>query len=123
MTTLLCTFAAGRLAIGLAPFVAAGPAAAALGFPAAHDTPTARLMARLFGVRDAGLGVLALAAAAGTVPVGFAVLFNLGHDLADAVAAAVPLVGRHGIDRGALTSLGFALVGASAWVALYAVLP
>ena len=49
----------GRIALGLAPFVAAGPSARLLGFPASHDTATARLMGRFFGVRDIGLGVLA----------------------------------------------------------------
>jgi hypothetical protein len=36
--------------VGLAPFVAAGPISRPLGFPANHDTPTARLMARLLAL-------------------------------------------------------------------------
>ena len=37
---------------------AAGLSARLLGFPAHHDNATTRLMARWFGVRDIGLGVL-----------------------------------------------------------------
>ena len=48
----------GRILLGIAPFVAARPSARLLGFPVDHDNPTTRLMARLFGVRDIGLGVL-----------------------------------------------------------------
>ena len=41
----------GRIALGLAPFVAAGPSSRLLGFPASHDTATARLMGRFFVVK------------------------------------------------------------------------
>ena len=43
----------GRIALGLAPFVAAGPSARLLGFPASHDTATARLIAASIGTDEA----------------------------------------------------------------------
>ncbi len=64
LRTVVTAMGLGRIALGLAPFVAAGPASRLLGFPVAHDNPTARLMARMFGVRDIGLGVLAFYALA-----------------------------------------------------------
>lgn len=50
--------AAGRIAIGAAALFAPGRTARLMGFPADQDNATARLMGRLFGVRDVALGVL-----------------------------------------------------------------
>lgn len=52
-----------RVAIGLAPLLAPGPAARLLGFPTSEDTASARVFAGLFGVRDVGLGAIAAYAA------------------------------------------------------------
>jgi len=111
----LYALAAIRILIGLAPMVAIGPLSRLLGFPEAHNTPTSRLMARFFGVRDMGLGVLAIAALHGQASVLFVCLFNLGHDLFDTVWILTPLVRRQGIDRAAWSSLAFALGGAACW--------
>lgn len=109
----------GRIALGLAPIVAAGPASRLLGFPAAHDNPTARAMARLFGVRDIGLGVLAFYAIAHPETASFLFLFNGAMDAGDLLMFAAPLLRRQGIDRAALTSAGFALVGGLGWLAAW----
>jgi hypothetical protein len=106
----------GRIAIGLAPFLAAGATSRLMGFPAAHDTPTARLMARLFGVRDIGLGVLAFYAVSHPEAAPFIFLFNACTDAGDLVATGIPLVRRQGIDRGALRSALAALLGGIGWV-------
>ena len=45
--TAIIAMGIGRIAIGLAPFVAAGASSRMLGFPVKHDNPTARLMARI----------------------------------------------------------------------------
>jgi uncharacterized protein DUF4267 len=103
----------GRIALGLAPFVAAGPAARLLGFPLAHDTPTARLMGRFFGVRDIGLGVLAFYAVRHPEAAAFVFLFNAFMDLGDLLSITIPLVKRQGIDRAAATSAVFAATGGS----------
>jgi len=106
----------GRIALGLAPFVAAGPTARLLGFPVAHDTPTARLMGRFFGVRDIGLGVLAFYAVRHPESAPFIFLFNAFMDFGDLFAIAIPLVRRDGIDRAAILSSLFALTGGTLWL-------
>lgn len=118
--SLLYLMATGRVIIGLAPFVAAEPTARLLGFPVAHDNPSARLFARLFGVRDIGLGMLVLAAMERPETLGFVLLFNAATDLGDGVAASIPLFGRHGIDTGARRTLALALPAAAGWVAMWA---
>jgi hypothetical protein len=110
----------GRIMIGLAPFVAAGATARLLGFPAAHDTATARLMGRLFGVRDIGLGVLAFYALAHPETAPFIFLFNAMMDAGDLFAITIPLVKRQGIDRGALLSAAMALTGGTGWLIAWA---
>lgn len=110
----------GRIAIGLAPFVAAKPASALIGFPSTHDNPTSRLMGGLFGVRDVGLGVLAFYAAAHPEAAAFLFLFNAAMDGGDLFSTAIPMLKRQGIDRGAATSAAFALVGGLAWLVVWA---
>jgi hypothetical protein len=108
--------AAGRVALGLAPILAPERSQALLGFPAGHDNPTARLMARLFGVRDIGLGALTMAATHNTTLLRRAYLFNAATDLADATMIAMPLISDAGIDTAAWRSLGFSLGGCSLWL-------
>lgn len=111
----------GRIVLGLAPFVAAGPASRLLGFPERHDNATARLMARFFGVRDIGLGLLAFQAIRHpeVAPVIFA--FNALMDAGDLFAISIPLVKRQGIDRGAALSALFAIGGGMGWLVLWLV--
>jgi hypothetical protein len=112
-------FGVGRIAIGLAPFVAAGSSARLIGFPAAHDTATARLMGRFFGVRDIGLGILTFYGLRHPEALGFIMLFNALMDLGDLVSISIPLIKREGIDRGALVSAIFAAGGGLGWLVLY----
>ncbi len=109
----------GRIALGLAPFVAAGLASRALGFPKEQDSPTARLMARFFGVRDVGLGVLAFYATAHVESAPFLFLFNASMDAGDFASTVVPLAKRQGIDRAALSSALFAVMGGVAWLVVW----
>jgi len=109
----------GRIALGLAPFLTAGPASRLLGFPASHDTATARLMGRFFGVRDIGLGVLAFWGLRHTEALPFVMLFNAFMDLGDLVSISIPLVKRQGIDRAATLSALFALTGGMAWLIVW----
>ena len=106
----------GRILLGLAPFVAAVLSARLMGFPATHDNPTSRLMARWFGVRDIGLGVLIFWSLRHPETLDFILLFNALTDLGDLFAIGIPLVRRQGIDRGALTSAAFALPAGIAWL-------
>jgi hypothetical protein len=112
----LTGMALGRIVIGAAPFVAAGPASRMLGFPQSHDNATARLMGRMFGVRDIGLGVLVLWSLRHPETLPFMMLFQAAMDAGDLLSMLVPLVKRQGIDRGALRSAGFAASGALLWI-------
>ncbi len=114
-STVIAAMGAGRIALGLAPFVAAGPASRLMGFPARQDNPTARLMGRFFGVRDIGLGVLAFYAIAHPETAPFLFAFNAVMDAGDLASIAIPLVKREGIDRAALASAAFAALGGTAW--------
>lgn len=109
----------GRILIGLAPFVAAAPASRALGFPAAHDNPTSRLMARFFGVRDIGLGALIFWTLRHPEALGFMILFNALTDFGDLFSTLIPLVRRQGIDRAALGSAAFAAPAGIAWMLVW----
>ena len=108
-----------RIALGLAPFIAAGPTARYLGFPASHDTATARLMGRFFGVRDIGLGVLAFYALRHPETAPFLFLFNMFMDAGDLVSILIPLIKRQGIDRGAALSALFAMTGGLGWLIVW----
>jgi hypothetical protein len=121
ITVAVTGMAFARIALGLAPFLAAGPVARLVGFPASHDTATARLMGRFFGVRDIGLGVLALWGLSNPAVLPFVLLFNAFMDAGDLVATGIPLVKRQGIDRGAALSAAMAAIGGIGWVAMYLV--
>lgn len=121
MIPFVVLLAAGRVALGLAPILAAGPTSRLLGFPQEHDNATARLMGRLFGVRDIGLGALALLGVLGWVPLEVALLLNAAHDAGDALVIGVPLL-RDGAKGGEVPSLGMAVAGGSLWVVAWALL-
>jgi hypothetical protein len=110
----------GRIALGLAPFVAAKQSSRMLGFPASHDNATARLMGRFFGVRDIGLGVLAFYAIAHPEVAPFLFLFNAAMDFGDLFAITIPLIKRQGIDRAAIASAAFATTGGLLWLLVWA---
>lgn len=116
LTTFATLLSVMRFAIGLAPIVAASVTSRLLGFPAEHDNATARLMARLFGVRDIGLGAIVLMNLSDPIALRKAFFLNLAMDLGDAAMISIPLLRRQGINRAAGLSLCFALGGASAWV-------
>ena len=105
-----------RVALGLAPFIAAGPLSRLLGFPVAHDTATTRLMARLFGVRDIGLGLIAFFVLSHPEMLVPMAIFQALMDGGDLVSIAIPLLRRDGIDRGAWLSSAFAATGALSWL-------
>ena len=112
----------GRILLGLAPFVAAGPAGRALGVPTSHDNATGRLMARMFGVRDVGLGILVFWSLQHTATLPFVLVFNSLTDFGDLFAISIPLVRRQGIDRAAWASAAFALTAGLGWLGVYGAL-
>jgi hypothetical protein len=110
--------AAGRVVVGLAPLLAPGPTSRLLGFPRAHDNPSARLMGRLFAVRDIALGVLTWQVRDNRELLRHAFRINAAIDASDMTAGVFPLLGRRGIDRAALSTAAFAFTGANVWLAL-----
>lgn len=119
LTPVIAAMGVLRIVIGLAPFVAAGLTSRLLGFPVQHDTPTARLMARFFGVRDMGLGALAFYGLAQPAALSFLLLFNAAMDAGDLVSTAIPLLRRQGIDRAAILSALMATTGGLSWVLVW----
>jgi hypothetical protein len=120
---LIFAMGVGRILLGLAPFVAATSASNLMGFPREHDNPTSVLMARFFGVRDIGLGVLVFYGLKHPETLAFLLLFNALTDFGDLFAIAIPLARRQGIDRAAWTSAGFALPAGLAWLAVLSRVP
>jgi len=122
MRMIMMAMAIGRVLIGMVPMAGATSMAVRLGFPAAHDNPTTRLMARFFGVRDIGLGVLIFYSLAHLETLGFMILFNAAMDAGDLLSIAIPLLRRQGIDRAAISSSIFAAGGGLAWLAVWIIL-
>jgi hypothetical protein len=116
LSTIIFAMGVGRILLGIAPFLAAKPSARLMGFPVEHDNPTTRLMARLFGVRDIGLGVLVFYGLRHPETLAFLIIFNALTDFADLVAIVIPLARRQGIDRAAWTSAAFALPAGAGWL-------
>ena len=85
----------------------------------AQRSATADLMGRLFGVRDIGLGVLAFYAVKHPETAPFLFLFNAFMDLGDLFAVTIPLAKRQGIDRGAVMSGLFAMLGGLSWLTMW----
>ncbi len=123
LPTIIFAMGVGRILLGLVPFLAARPSARLMGFPVAHDNPTTRLMARLFGVRDVGLGVLVFYALQHPASLPFIIVFNALTDFGDLVAIGIPLARRQGIDRGAWTSAAFAFPAGAGWLTVFSQLP
>ena len=119
LTYVIFAMGVGRILLGLAPFLAARPSERLMGFPVEHDNPTARLMGRLFGVRDVGLGALVFYALKHPEVLGFILVFNALTDFGDLLAITIPLARRQGIDRAAWTSAAFALPAGAGWLAVF----
>lgn len=116
--TILIAMGIGRVLLGVAPFVAARPVSRLLAIPAEHDNPTSRLMARLFGVRDVGLGVLVFYALHHPSILSFVLVFNALTDFGDLGAILIPVVRRQGIDRAAARFAAFALPAGIGWLVM-----
>jgi hypothetical protein len=115
--------AAGRVLIGAAALLAPGPTSRLLGFPAEQDSASARLMGRLFGVRDVALGALVWKARNDPAFARFSYRLNACVDAGDAASMAVAVIGRQGIDRAALASSVPALSAMVGWSILAARTP
>lgn len=111
--------AAGRAGIGVMSIATPSLSAKIVGYPAAHDNPTARMMARLFGVRELLLAYLVIDAVRGPdgpSPSVFAV--QAAVDASDIIVQSWPLIKREGLDRAAVGGVALAGVAALAWARL-----
>ncbi len=89
--------AAARAGIGVMSIATPSLSAKIVGYPAAHDNPTARMMARLFGVRELLLAYLVIDAVRGPdgpSPSVFAV--QAAVDASDIVVQSWPLLQTRG---------------------------
>lgn len=110
-----------RIVVGTLGLLANRPVQRAFGLPARHDTPTARALARLFGVRNVALGVWALSVRDDSADVRRRCYeLNAAVDVADVAVLLWPVLRRQGLARFGITS---ALLGTSAtltWLELLA---
>ena len=111
-------FGALRIAIGLGPIFTPKLVSWILAVPPSEDTRTALLWARLFGLRDIGLGVLVLAASSDLAMLHKAAWFNAAMDLGDASMCLIAVLRGHQIDAVAKRTALFASGGLIAWVVL-----
>lgn len=112
--------ASGRLLLGAVVFLFPSRAARFFGFPAAHDTATARVLGRLYAIREALFGVhLIHEARSETGPQPFTVGMNLAIDATDAAMLGAVLARREGIDRAAAGIAAFAATVSVVWLRLF----
>lgn len=102
---------AARLAIGMLPFLAMRSVGLRLGFPAPELCATSTLFARMFGVRDVGLGVILLLGLRHPEWLSAAFLGNVVCDACDAASLAASIRRREPILRPARLFLATASIG------------
>ena len=114
---LIRAIAAARIALGTAATLAPGQALRAAGFEPAD--PGARILARLAGVRDIGLGATVLWAGEDAGMLKRAAVAGAAVDAGDSVSFGLALIRREGVDRAALGgSISAAMASsAGAWAA------
>ncbi len=110
--------ATARVLIGLGALFTPGPFSRLLGYPPEQDSPTARLMGRLFGGRDIALGALVWRVRDEPSLAPFAYGLNAAVDATDAASMAAAIAGRQGIDRAAALSAVPALTAILGWTYL-----
>lgn len=106
-----CVLIAARFAIGLLPFLALRSIGLRLGFPAPELCATSTLFARMFGVRDVGLGVILLLGLHHPEWLPAAFLGNVVCDACDAASLVASIRRREPILRPALLFLVTASIG------------
>lgn len=107
-----------RVTVGVLLGLAPGLAVKVFGLPPDADTPPTRMAARLFAVRNVSLGVLLWQARDDRSKLANAALLNAATEGADALAAAVPLIRRQGMDRVAISAMAVALMVAAGFLRL-----
>jgi hypothetical protein len=98
-----------RVAVGALVALAPRTTLRIFGTPAGVDTPTLRYVGRLFGIRNALLGILLWQARKDPRRLEELATVNAATEALDAVAGAVPLVRRQGMDRAAASAVATSL--------------
>lgn len=111
---------AERVTIGAAAALTPGPLLAAFGVAADEDSPTLRYFARLFGIRNAVLGVLLWQARNDPRRLETVAAVNAATEILDAVAGSVPLVTRQGRDASAIAAVATSLAVSAGFIGLAA---
>jgi hypothetical protein len=116
--TIVTAMGSIRIGIGATALLAPGRSSRMLGFPPEQDTAGARVMGRLFGVRDVALGAMVLDARDNPGELRRLCALNAAVDAGDAASFAVPIVRRQGIDQAAVAMASVALPAAASWLLL-----
>ena len=111
---------AERVTIGAAAALTPGPLLAAFGVAADEDSPTLRYFARLFGIRNAVLGVLLWQARNDPRRLETVAAVNAATEILDAVAGSAPLVTRQGRDASAIAAVATSLAVSAGFLGLAA---
>lgn len=112
--------AGGGLALGGFVLVAPRHAARLFGFPAAHVSPSALLLARLYAIREAARGIqLTCEARSEEGPRKLTAAMNLAIDATDAVVVAGLLARRRAPLRPAVSIAVFAATISALWARFY----
>jgi hypothetical protein len=110
------TISGGRVAIGIATVLVPGIALRMMGLPRDHDNASARMMARLFGVREIALGAAVIAMVQSTPRQPKLYALNAGVDAGDAAVLGLSLAGGNGVSRAALGSMAVAVPVTATWL-------
>jgi len=107
-----------RTAFGLGALLAPGLLGRIFGISGRQDVASARFMTRLWGVRELALAAATVQGAGQAATLERTVRLNLAVDAADAASSLPALLRREGLDRAALMTVAFGLVGAAGWARL-----
>lgn len=114
--TIGTALAVARTGIGIVALLAPSITSKALGFPPDADTPSARLVARFFGLREIAMGVLTLTVLRRNPGDRRLMAWNAAVDGSDAILAGLALARRSGIDRAALGTIALAVPLCASWL-------
>jgi len=116
MRSLALGLSATRVAVGAMAILTPRAAVTIMGFPAAQDSATARLVGRLFGTREIALGAYTAALVRRSVDQPDAYALNAAVDSADFAVCTATLLGHRGVGRAAFGSALLAAPFAATWL-------
>ena len=109
MRRIATAMSGARAAVGAAALAAPGVTSTLMGFPAGEDTASARMIGRLFAIREMALGAYTATQVQSDPLRADVYLLNAAVDMSDAAVCALTLLGRRGVGRAAAGSLALAV--------------